>query len=398
MYQTNIQKLDHYGRGICFINEKITFVSNTLPNEIVNIELIKENKKYNEGKLINIVKKSSNRLEPICPYFNLCGGCNLMHISYNEELEYKENKIKELINKFTNIDVNKVKKIIYDSELYYRNKATFQVKEKIGYYKEKSYDLISIDNCFLVDERINNILNEIKNYSLKNIYQIVIRVGNNDSMVVLKTNGDYDKKIIDLNVGNIVVYCNNKYKNIKGNGYIIDNIGDYQYMISPDSFFQVNTKCAYKLYSKIKEYVNQSNNLLDLYCGTGSIGIFLSDICDKIFGVEINSYAVEDAKKNAKLNNVNNIEFLCSDTSNLKEIKNFDTIIVDPPRSGLDNKTINYLTDSNANKIVYVSCDPVTLARDLKILNSKYNIEEITPVNMFSKTYHVECVCLLKII
>lgn len=394
-YVVDIEKYDHQGRGIGYTDGIITFIPNALINEKVKIRITKNTKKVREAEVIGIIEKSSDRLDPNCKYFNLCGGCNMMHISYEQELEYKENKVKEIINRYTDIDIEKVKKIIPNKELNYRNKATFQVKGKVGYYKEKSYDIIPIDNCLIVDNKINDILNILKQMDLSNIYQIVVRSSKNldETMVVFKGT-NIDTSILKDKVSTIILY-NKEYKLMSGNGYIVDKIGEYSFIISPESFFQVNTNNAYNLYNKVFEYVKESDNLLDLYCGTGTIGIFLSKICKKVTGVEINKYAIEDALKNKELNKIKNINFVCSDTANYYELDNFDTVVVDPPRSGLDNKTIDYLFNLKSKKIVYVSCDPVTLARDLKLLSELYDAIEIKPVDMFSRTYHVECVVKL---
>lgn len=397
-YIVEIKKLDHQGRGIAFTDGIITFIPNVLIGETVKIEITKNNKKIREAKVIDIIIKSKNRIQPLCKYYNLCGGCSMMHMSYADELNYKENKIKEIFNKYTNINLNVIKKIIPNDEYFYRNKATFQVKENIGYFKEKSYEIVPIDNCLIVDNKINEILKIVKKIKLNNIYQIVIRVSENESMVIFKANKEIELDIEELKkyVSTIILY-NKDYKILYGNGYIVDKIGEYSFFISPDSFFQVNNKSTYNLYNKVLEYVNKSSYLLDLYCGTGTIGIFLNKISNKILGIEINESAVEDANKNKELNRLKNIDFICTDVSTYNEIDNFDVVIVDPPRNGLDKKTIEYLISLHVDKIVYVSCDPMTLARDLNILNEHYDILEITPVDMFSKTYHVECVCVLKL-
>ena len=392
-YVVNIEKLDHQGRGIAFTDGIITFIPNALVGEKVKIKITKNSKKIKEAEVIEIIEKSDDRVEPLCKYTE-CGGCDLMHMSYSDQLKYKENKVKEIIDRFTHIDVN-IKDII-SSELNYRNKATFQIRENVGYYKKKTYEVINIDNCLIVDEKINELLNLVKKNNLENIYQVVIRVSSTESMIIFKVSGKYD---IDINlfkdVDSLIIYEDKKYKNIKGKGFIIENIGEYKYMISPDSFFQVNSKCVYNLYSKVKEYVKESNNLLDLYCGTGTIGIFLSDIAKSITGIEINEYAVKDALVNKELNGVKNINFICKDVALLEDSFEADTIVIDPPRSGLDKKVIDFINKVNPKKIVYVSCDPVTLARDLNILSESYNVFELTPVDMFPYTCHVESVCML---
>ena len=397
-YVVEIEKLDHQGRGICFTDGIITFVPNTLVGEKVKIKIVKNTKKIREAIVVSLLEKSSKRIDIKCN--NLCGGCNLLHMSYEDELIYKENKVKEIITKFTNLNSNIVKKIIPNNEYNYRNKATFQVKENIGFYKENSYEIVPIDKCLLVDEKINEILKVLKKLNLNNIYQIVVRTSKNldESMVVFKTNGIFNTDISPLKrIVNTVILFDKEYKVLYGNGYIVDKIGDYSFFISPDSFFQVNTNGAYNLYSKVLEYVGNSNYLLDLYCGTGTIGIFLSNVCKKVLGIEINKYAVQDAIKNKELNRINNINFICKDVALFNDIDSFDTVVVDPPRSGLDKNTISYLLKISPEKIVYVSCDPITLARDLKLLSEKYDCLEITPVDMFSRTYHVENVCVIKL-
>jgi len=394
-----IDRLDHQGRGITKVDEKITFVKNALPNELVDIKIIRSNSKINEAIITNIEKKSDIRIEPICKYYNECGGCNLMHIPYEEELKYKENKIRQVIEKFTTIDSSKVKKIIGNNIKDYRNKVTLHVKDKkLGYYNNKSNEITNIDKCYIVDEKINIIIDDLYKIDLTNIYEIVIRSSRyyKDTMVVFKIIDDIQ---IDLDVDTILTYKDKKYNIIKGKGYILDKIGKYTYKISPDSFFQINTIQAQNLYDKVLDYLKPTanDNILDLYCGTGTIGIYVSEKAKHIKGIEINKYAVEDANENKKINNVNNIDFECLDASDIDELKDhFDKIIIDPPRSGLDKKTINYILKSNANRVVYVSCDPITLARDLEILKDYYIIKEITPVDMFSRTYHVECVSILE--
>lgn len=388
-YKVKISKLDNYGRGICYIDNKITFVKNSLPSEEVEIRLTKESNKYNEAKVVKYLKQSNARVNPLCSKYDICGGCHLMHISYQDELDFKEQKVKDILYKYGHIDITKVKKIIGDDRLNYRNKAIFKVRKDIGYYEEKSNTLVPIDNCLLVDDKINHILSEIKKLDLSSINEVLIRVSDLEDMVVFKGN---KIDIKDLPIKNVLL--NDKV--LKGNNYIIYSLNNYKFYISPNSFFQVNKYSVLNLYNKIKEYVGESNNLLDLYCGTGSIGIYLSDVTKKITGVEINESAVIDANKNKVLNHLDNINFICLDVSKYKLESSFDTIIVDPPRSGLTKEVINYLLNSNSKKIVYVSCDPVTLARDLNLLQEKYDIIEATPIDMFPKTYHVETVMVLE--
>ena len=399
-----IDRLDHQGRGIGKIDNKTIFVYDALPNELVDVDIIFENKKIMEGKVIKYLKISPKRIEPICPYFKECGGCDLMHINYDEELKYKENKVKQIVEKFSSIDKNVIKQIVGNDNDFYRNKSTLHVNCKVGYYSKKSKNIVPIDKCYIVDEKINEILNILKQLDLKNIYEVVVRTSKylDDSMIILKINNSINQNIIDRLkeiTNNIIIYQNKKYTTLYGNGYIYDMIGEYKFKISPDSFFQINTKQAKKLYDKVLEYLEPTSNdkVLDLYCGTGTIGIYISKYVKEVKGIEINKYAVKDAFINEEINKINNINFECLDASDISKVKEkFDKIIVDPPRNGLDKKTIEYLIKSNVKRIVYVSCDPVTLTRDLELLKDYYDISEITPVDMFSRTYHVENVTLLK--
>ena len=390
-----IEKLDNKGRGICFVNNKITFVENALPGEDVEVEIISEKKKYNEAKVLKYNKLSNDRACINCKYYGICGGCDLLHMDEEKELEFKLKKVSDILKKFGGIDIE-ITEIISPNTYNYRNKATFQVDNKLGFFKKRTNDLIEVDNCLLVDNRINELIKKIKEFNLINIEQIIIRVSQNEIMIIIKCIGKIDDRFIELNVDSIVLNKKGIYKTIKGPGYIIEELGDYKFIVQPDSFFQVNSKAAKLLYDKVLEFADLKGNekVLDLYCGTGTIGSYISKYVDSVVGVEVNKYAVEDAIKNKKLNHIRNIDFICSDANSI-DLSGFDLVIVDPPRSGLDNKTINYLLNINPKKIVYVSCDPVTLARDLKILMDKYTIRDVSLVNMFPRTEHVETVVKL---
>lgn len=384
-----IEKLDHFGRGIAKVNNMPIFVENSLIDEEVEILITKEKKNYMEGVVIDYIKKSPLRVKSNCPYYDKCGGCDLLHLSYIEQLKYKENKVKEIIKKFSGLEC--VNNIVSSKQFNYRNKITLQVKNGIGYFQKKSNDIINIDNCLLVDNKINEIINKLKKIDVSDVKKIVIRVTNLESMVVFygKINSN-----IDLDVDTIII--NDKV--IKGNGYIREEINDFKFIISPTSFFQVNNIGMINIYNKVLEYVD-GGNVLDLYCGTGTIGIYVSKKANKVLGIELNKEAIKDALINKKLNNINNIDFISGDVGTILSENNFkaDIIIVDPPRAGLDNKSIDNIIKIRPRKIIYVSCDPVTLARDLNILKEKYDVIEITPFDMFGNTYHVECVCLLNL-
>jgi len=373
--------------------------NNTLPLEVVDIDVINEKSKYLEGCVKSFIEKSDKRINVKCPYFSLCGGCNIMHMSYSDQLNFKKEKVENILFRFAKLK-NVVKEIIPTSEFNYRNKVTLKVKDgRIGYFKNKSYDLINIDKCLLCNNKINKVIKILSKLDLKGINEVVIRSNYKEETLVYLLGNilDYDYLIDNLkDCDNIVINNYKDVKILKGNDYFIEKIGNYSFRVSYNSFFQINDKVSI-LYDVVKKYASLTNkeNVLDLYCGTGTIGIYLSEFAKKVIGIEINKNAVNDANFNKKLNSIQNIEFLCTDANLIKKkYKNIDLVIVDPPRSGL-GKGIYNIFDINPKKIIYVSCDPVTLARDLNILKEKYEIKEVTLVDMFCNTYHVECVCLL---
>ena len=399
-----VLKLDHYGRGIAKIDNKITFINNALPDEIVDLIITKNNKNILEADVIKYHNYATNRVNSKCPYYLECGGCDLMHLDYQSQLEFKEQKIKEIMYKFALIEPSLIKPIIGINEYNYRNKVTLQVKENIGFYKKKSYDIIPVDNCLISDNKINKIINILKNINNKNINQIIIKasLNTNDIMVIIDTfkkinDNDYISNLPNIN---IIKKVYNQFITIQGNSYITEYLDKYKFNISSESFFQVNTNGALNLYKQVLKYADLTGKerVLDLYCGTGTIGIFLAEKTKEVLGIELNKQAIIDANINKELNNIQNIRFEVGDTADVLEKNNFipDIIVIDPPRSGLNTKTINEILKLNPTKIIYVSCDPVTLARDLKIFKEKYNIVEITPFDMFPNSHHVETVVLIE--
>ena len=403
MYKVEVTKLDHQGRGIAKINDKIIFIPNALPEETVDVDIILEKKKYYEGIIKETINASDKRIKSICPYFEECGGCQFLNMNYQDSLDYKQNKVEEIMNKYLGIKIKINNIVACDNNLYYRNKTTFQVENDIGFFKEKTNTLIPVDKCYISDIKINDIYKVIKdNLNLTNVKQVIIRATKNtlESMVIFKTSKYIDnKKIIDILKKKVdSIYINDEL--IYGKGKIIENLCNKNFYISPSSFFQVNTLQAEKLYNKAIEYANikKEDTVLDLYCGTGTIGIVASDKAKKVIGIELNKEAIKDANENKKLNNINNIEFYDGDVGKILNKNNYkpDIIIVDPPRAGLDSLALSQILNIRPKKLVYVSCDLMTLARDLKLLSNDYDILELTPVDMFPYTAHVESVCALK--
>lgn len=394
MEQVTINKLDNKGRGIGYTSGKIVFVKNALLGEVVTLKNIKEHKKYITADIRNIVKKSELRNIPKCPYYDSCGGCNLMHVGIDYQEEYKEEKVKEILKKYANIKEN-VKFIKNNKELYYRNKVTLKVKNgEFGYYNDETHNFINVNNCLLVNNKINEF---IKSNVIKiNNGELVIRVNYQDELLISIKSEENISILNDINKYNVVgVVLNDKI--IYGTSFFYDYIGDFKFKVSYNSFFQVNNYMASNIFMILKSNL-KGKNLLDLYCGVGTLGLSLKDNFESIYGIEKIENAIIDAKENALINNCHNAHFYAGDTYEvLKDINvSFDTIIVDPPRSGLNEETRNLIIKLKPDKLCYVSCDPFTLARDLNILNEFYDVEKINALDMFPNTYHVECVCILE--
>lgn len=397
-----IERLDHQGRGITYINGKIAFVKDTLPGEEIELKIIKENSKLIEAEPTSFLKESQLRVKELCPYYKECGGCNLLHMSYEEQIKYKQSKIVDVMKKYADINSEVIKQIVpCDRQFHYRNKVTLKVKEKLGYFKEKTYELIPIKKCLLVNDKINEIIKILNGYTdLSSIKEVVIKsFTDKETMLIIYLQEDeINENLLDYlsrHVDNIIVYDNNK-KMIKriGKGNIIAKLKEKQFKIGANSFFQVNMDQTLKIYDKIADYLSkiEDSTVLDLYCGVGSIGLYSVSNYAKLIGVEIVPEAIENAKTNAELNSMGNTKFLVGDTKTILMHSNYkaDTIIVDPPRAGLDKSVIEDIKKINPNMLIYLSCDPITLARDLKLLSDLYDVEELIPYDMFPNTHHVE--------
>ena len=384
--EVKIIKFDHFGRGIGYYNGKIVFVNKALPNEIVDIKIIKEKSKFYEGEIINIINESEERIESICPYYSLCGGCNLLHMNYELEKQFKINKCKELLGRCDNF---------YETnDLNYRNKVTLHVKDnRLGFYKEKTNDIIPIDYCHLLNDKINDVIKKLQKLDLKNINEIIIKSNNKDVLLNIKGKLNINElHMIDVN--NIIV--NNKL--VKGNNYIEEIIHDKLFKLTSEAFFQVNKSGLLNIYNVIEKFLKDKkiNNALDLYSGIGLWGILISDYVNNVTCIEINEEACQNANYNILKNNIHNVQVINGKVEDyIDRFNNIDLVITDPPRSGLDNKTKDYLKKIQSKYFIYVSCDMQTLKRDLEDLKDTYTVNEINIVDMFKRTYHVECVLLL---
>ncbi len=430
------------GEGIAKINGYTIFVIGAMKGEKCKIHILKTLTTHAFAKVEEVIQKSPKRVIPDCVTYNRCGGCSMRHISYAETLNIKREKVQNLVNKFltenkesnNNIIVDKT--IGMDSPFYYRNKAIYPVcinkdgKPQVGIFAKMSHEVIPFDECkiqtkisqeiskYIVDNWSDSIYDEATGKGL--LRNIMIRDGfaTGEIMVVLVQNGTkkYDYKnliekfpqiktiIINVNTKNTNVVLSKENIILYGDGTISDKLGKYEFKISANSFYQVNSLQTEKLYNLAIEKAKLDKNdiLCDLYCGIGTIGIFASEYVKKVYGIEIVPEAINDAKQNAKLNNIENADFIVGDVEQAftklinKNIRP-NVVIVDPPRKGLDDNTVKNLCNLKLDRLVYVSCNPATLMRDLKKLKEVYKIKSITPVDNFCYSSHIECVVSLEI-
>lgn len=391
IYEVNIIRRNNEGEGIAKIDDMIVFVQNALEDEIVKIKIDRIEKNFAHAQMQEIISKSKNRITPVCPYYKDCGGCSLMHENHESQLNFKKQKV---IGLFEKVAREKINPNIYSfNELNYRNKVTLKViNNKIGFYKQNTNELVNIDKCLLADNRINDLIKELSKYDI-NDTNIMIRICNNKLMI----NFDKldNKKLIDeLDVD--AFYINNKL--VKGNS-IYEVIDNFKFKVSPKSFFQVNQEVMNNLYKKALSYINSNDLTLDLYSGTGTLSILVSNKSKRVIAIEKEESAVADANDNLKLNNINNVIFICGKVedkiSSLKKEK-IDNIIIDPPRKGINKKGIDVIREIKPNNLIYISCDPNTLVRDYNLLKDIYDLKAINLYDMFPQTYHIESLMVLE--
>ncbi len=436
-----ITDINSDGAGVGRYDGQVVFVPYALPQETVEVLIIKLAKNYAVGKLQNVLVPSVHRKEPECPYFYKCGGCDFQHLEYNEQLNLKCQSTIKNIQKLSGENIN-IKKIVGAESMWnYRNKAQFPIsKDKddnivLGFFSPRSHRVVSIDNCMLQEEKCNSIIEAVKNVCKQynvSIYDeynhsgvlrhVIARSGKNELMVILVTNSK--KKLsetvvnalktsipqmttlvqnVNCQKGNIIL--GNECIILSGNGYINDTMSDIKFRLRPLAFLQVNTVQAEKLYNIALDFADLLGNeiVFDAYCGIGIMSLMLAKKAKKLIGVEIVSEAIETAKETAKLNNINNAEFYvgaCEEVlpQLLKNNEKPDVLVVDPPRAGCEESLLNAIAENDIKKIVYVSCNPSTLARDIKILSSLgYQSSDVVFVDMFCHTKHIESVvCLTK--
>ena len=442
-YIVDIIDNGYEGEGIAKIENFTIFIAGAVKGEKCKILIVKVNKNFAYGKLLEVISKSDNRKDVDCGTYKRCGGCALRHIEYDYTLKMKQDIVQNLVDK-AQIDVQVKPTIGMQEPYYYRNKLQYPVGENIdgkaimGVFAKRTHEIISTEECFIQNKEAQNIANELikiineekisaydEEKQKGQVRHVVIKVGvhTNEIMCIIVTNEEnlkneevIVKKLTNKfpNIKTIIKNVNNKNTNVilgnknialYGNGYIEDILGEYRFKISPMSFYQTNPIQTEVLYNKAIEFADlkMDDILCDLYCGIGTIGIFASKYVKKVYGIEIVEEAIEAAKENAKINNVENIDFMVGDVEKvfetmLKEKQVVPTvIIVDPPRRGLDAHTIETILNLEVSRLVYVSCNPATMVRDLRMLEEKYKVKEIQPVDMFPFTTSVECVSVLEI-
>lgn len=398
METVEIVRMDHKGRGIGYINGKVVFVPNALVEEVVNVNITKDKKNFLEAEIKGFIKKSPKRMDSICPYFNSCGGCNLLHLNYDDTINYKLEKIKSIFAQ-SKIDFKDIEVIKNPQKYYYRNKIELKiVNGKVGYYVSESHMLVEIDKCLIAARCINEFIKDIKYLNLVNA-NLIIRCNYNDELlIIIETDDDMliDTKYLVSNHKIVGIIFNKKV--MYGSSHFIDIINKRLFRVSYDAFFQVNPYVTSEMFKLIEEYVTPNSIVMDLYSGVGTLGIIASKKAKKVYSVEIVENAIKDGIINAKMNNIDNIYFMLGDVSKVidKINETCDFAIIDPPRRGLDKITTRFLKNNNFKNIIYISCDPMTLARDLKLLEDSYEIKEFKIMDMFSYTYHLESFCVLK--
>ncbi|OEH93382.1 23S rRNA (uracil(1939)-C(5))-methyltransferase RlmD [Bacillus solimangrovi] len=439
------EDLTHDGAGVAKVDGYPLFVPYGLPGERAEVLVTKTKKNYGFGKIETLIQESPDRVEPPCPIYRQCGGCQLQHMTYEAQLDYKQKHVEDVMKRIGHLSDVPVHPVIgMDEPWNYRNKAQVPVGERnrkliAGFYQKRSHYIIDMESCMIQQEANDIIIQSVKRiaerlgiraYDEKShrgtLRHIMTRTSHskNEVMLVLITKNEqipHKNKLIDMikstfpQVVSIVQNVNPKQTNVIfgnetkllwGEEYLFDTIGDVKFAISARSFYQVNPIQTKVLYNKALEYAQLTGEetVIDAYCGIGTISLFLAQKAKKVYGVEIIPEAIEDAERNAKLNNIENVQFATGEAETVipkwfEEGVRPDVIVVDPPRKGCEESLLQTILEMKPKRIVYVSCSPATLARDLKILEEgDYQTKEIQPVDMFPQTMHCEAVAMIDLI
>lgn len=448
------------GRSLSRVDGKVVFIEGAVPGDVVDIRLNKSKKDWAEGYAASFHSYSSDRMEPFCGHFGVCGGCKWQMLPYEKQLQYKQNEVEQNLRRLGRIQLPPLMPILgCEKSIRYRNKleftfsnrryrtweemkqatgGNFEPENALGFHVPKLFDkIIDIQTCHLMEEPTNLIKNTIRQFALEREYpfydiknhtgwlrNLIIRVCTTGEIMVNvcfgHDNAEERKRLFDHLLQKVpsvttLLYTINPKKNdtiydlepvaYYGKGYIIEQLEHFRYKIGPKSFFQTNSRQGEKLYQVTRDFAELTGKetVYDLYCGTGSIGIFVSEKAKKIIGVEVITEAINDAKENAALNNIHHASFFAGDVIEVCNDAFFEThgnpdvIITDPPRAGMHEKLVKKILDMQAPTVVYVSCNSATQARDLQWLDEKYQVTKVQPVDMFPHTHHIENVVQLKL-
>jgi len=458
LQQVTVEDYAAEGKALGRTEGKVVFISGAVPGDVVDVQLSKNKKDWAEGKAIGFHSYSKDRVQPFCEHFGVCGGCKWQMLPYEKQLQYKQNEVAQNLRRLGKIALPEIMPILgCDTIARYRNKLEFTFSNRryllpsemngaetsaqssgLGFHVPRLFDkVIDINTCHLMAEPTNSIKNTIRQFAFDNNYPfydirnhtgwlrtLVLRICTTGEVMVnlciAYEDGPAIKKLFDHLLQQVpaittLLYTINPKKNDSiydlqpqvyyGKGYALENLEDFQFKISPKSFFQTNTRQGEKLYKVTRDFaeLNGHETVYDLYCGTGSIGIFVSRLAKKIIGVELIEEAIDDAKQNAALNNIAHAHFFAGDVIDVCNDAFFslhgrpDVIITDPPRAGMHEKLVKKIIDMAAPTVVYVSCNPATQARDLQLLDEKYMVTKVQPVDMFPQTHHIENVVQLKL-
>lgn len=445
------------GKAIAKIDNKVIFITQTVPGDIVDIQVTKKRKSYLEAVPVKFHKYSDIRTEPFCEHFGICGGCKWQNLPYTEQLKYKHQQVIDNLQRIAKVELPEIDYILpSDNTTFYRNKLEFtfsnkrwltkeeistsdalQQNDALGFHVPRIWDkVVNINKCHLQKDPSNAIRLEIKKYADENNYSyfdlrkqegllrnLIIRTSTTGELMTIVVYYKNDKTKIEALLNHVsetfpeissLMYIVNSKANdsitdqevilFKGNDHIYEQMEDLKFRIGPKSFYQTNSEQAYKLYSKAREFAGLTGNetVYDLYTGTGTIANFVAKEAKKVVGIEYVPDAIEDAKLNSEINNIKNTSFFAGDMKAIltedfiKENGSPDVIITDPPRAGMHPDVVTTIIKANPKKIVYVSCNPATQARDLEQFDRKYKVIKVQPVDMFPHTYHVENVVLLE--
>lgn len=445
------------GKGIVRHNGKVIFVENAVPGDVADVQIVRKKKDFSEGYIVDLKTPSPHRVEAFCKHFGVCGGCKWQYLAYDQQVAYKQQIVQDAFQRIGKLDFPELLPIIKaDPTEYYRNKMEFtfsnrrwftkeelgesgerEAQNAVGFHVPRVFDkIVDIEHCHLQGEPSNTIRNEIRRYAAAHaltfydirehhglLRNLIIRISTLDEVMVIVSCGENQEANIlalmehlkttfpDLTSLHYVVNTkrndtlyDQNILTFHGRGYIYEQLGDLKFKISPKSFFQTNSTQAVRLYQTVLDFAELTGNetVYDLYTGTGSIGIFVARHCKQVIGIEEIADAITDAHYNAQLNGIANTHFYVGDVRKTvnREFMNkhgqADVVITDPPRAGMHPEMVEKILRMSPKRIVYVSCNPATQARDLQTLAEDYTIEKVQPVDMFPHTYHIENVVLLK--